>query len=117
MNLPNINLTAIPHNTIHPSAPSKAYNTAANTRNFATQWMTQIRNQTEIIMIMCKAGAWLGEAHMETGVDITFVILIMRWYKTLKSVQLLDNLCWGKIARLNWSSASDYLYCICGDAD
>eukprot|EP01084_Bolivina_argentea_P273583 466066_1 len=38
-------------------------------------------------------------------------------YKTLKSVQLLDNVCWGKIARLNWSSASDYLYCICGDAD
>eukprot|EP01083_Nonionella_stella_P139250 424391_1 len=103
MNLPNINLTAIPHNTIHPSTrnplgsyvKSIAYNTAANTRNFATQWMTQIRNQTEIIMIMCKAGAWLGEAHMETGVDITFVILIMRWYKTLKSVQLLDNLCWG----------------------
>jgi len=38
-------------------------------------------------------------------------------YKTLKNMQLLDNVCWGKIARLQWSSATNYLYCICGDAD
>eukprot|EP01084_Bolivina_argentea_P319901 554922_1 len=36
-------------------------------------------------------------------------------YKTLKTVQLIDNVCWGKISRLQWSVYSDYLYCICGD--
>jgi len=38
-------------------------------------------------------------------------------YKTLKTIQLLDNVCWGKIARLQWSKPSNYLYCLCGDAD
>lgn len=38
-------------------------------------------------------------------------------YKTLKSVQLIDNVCWGKIARLQWSESTNYLYCLCGDDD
>lgn len=38
-------------------------------------------------------------------------------YKTLKPVQLIDKVCWGKIARLQWSKPSNYLYCLCGDAD
>ena len=32
-------------------------------------------------------------------------------------MQLIDKVCWGKIARLQWSGASNYLYCLCGDAD
>jgi len=38
-------------------------------------------------------------------------------YKTLKPVQLLDKVCWGKIARVQWSAPSNYLYCLCGDED
>jgi len=36
-------------------------------------------------------------------------------YKTLKTVKLIDKVCWGKIARLQWSTKSNYLYCLCGD--
>ena len=35
----------------------------------------------------------------------------------MKAVQLIDNVCWGKIARLQWSKATNILYCICGDPE
>ena len=38
-------------------------------------------------------------------------------YETMQSVQLIDNVCWGKIEKLQWSEKSKYLYCICGDDD
>eukprot|EP01084_Bolivina_argentea_P033253 61531_1 len=38
-------------------------------------------------------------------------------YKTMKPVQLIDDVCWGKIGRLQWSSATNTLYCICGDPE
>merc|ERR1712032_1273915 len=38
-------------------------------------------------------------------------------YKTMKPVQLIDDVCWGKIGRLQWSKATNILYCICGDPE
>ena len=35
----------------------------------------------------------------------------------MKPVQLIDNVCWGKIGRLQWSKATNPLYCICGDPE
>ena len=35
----------------------------------------------------------------------------------MKPVQLIDNVCWGKIARLQWSKATNILYCVCGDEE
>ena len=35
----------------------------------------------------------------------------------MKPIQLIDNVCWGKIARLQWSKATNILYCICGDTE
>ena len=35
----------------------------------------------------------------------------------MKAVKLIDNVCWGKIARLQWSKKTNILYCICGDID
>ena len=32
-------------------------------------------------------------------------------------MQLIDQVCWGKVARLQWSTATNYLYCICGDTN
>jgi len=37
-------------------------------------------------------------------------------YRTMKPVQLIDNVCWGKIAIVQWSPNGN-LYCITGDAD
>lgn len=38
-------------------------------------------------------------------------------YRTLKALQLIDDVCWGQITRLQWSFNSRLLYCLCGDAD
>lgn len=35
----------------------------------------------------------------------------------MEAVQLIDNVCWGKITRLGWSKATNILYCICGDIE
>jgi len=37
-------------------------------------------------------------------------------YRTMKGVQLIDNVCWGKISIVQWSP-NGYLYCITGDED
>jgi len=38
-------------------------------------------------------------------------------YTNMKQVALMDDVCWGKISRVQWSKKTNLLYCLCGDDD
>jgi len=89
---------------------------AANTQKFFTKHNDDV---TTLCLSPTKTWAASGQKDPKDepgqGKDLPKVYV---WnYKTLKTIQLLDNVCWGKIARLQWSKPSNYLYCLCGDSD
>lgn len=89
---------------------------AANTQKFFTKHNDDI---TSICLSPSKTWCASGQKDPKDepgkGKDLPKIYV---WnYKTLKSVQLIDNVCWGKIGRLQWSKPSNYLYCVCGDED
>eukprot|EP01084_Bolivina_argentea_P319900 554921_1 len=89
------------------------YDYASNTQKFFTKHNDDI---TTICLspnkTWCASGQKDPKDEPGQGKDLPKIYI---WnYKTMKSVQLIDNVCWGKIARVQWSSATNYLYCICG---
>ena len=35
----------------------------------------------------------------------------------MRGIQCIENVCWNKINKLQWSAATNILYCICGDIE
>jgi len=105
------------------AAVAVVYDFKNNTQRFFTKHNDDI---TTICLSPKKKWAATGQKDPKDepgqGADLP-KIWIWNYEKTdnkdghLKPVQLIDNVCWGKIGRLQWSKATNILYCICGDPE